>query len=114
MFKFFTSFTKTRFFYIQGTFVNFEIVRIREKLYPIDQVSVKDAASVTCFSWEPTGNRFAYIATDNAGKITIPLFELTKSGKVSEVNTIDKGNARINELRWSPKGNTFVIANLRS
>lgn len=94
--------------------MNFEIVRMREKLYPIDQVSVKDAASVTCFAWEPTGSRFVYIATDNTGKITIPLYELTKSGKVSEVSTFDRGNSRLNELRWSPKGSTFVVANLRT
>ncbi|VDD80514.1 unnamed protein product [Mesocestoides corti] len=97
-----------------GTFVNFELVRMREKLYPIDQVSVKDAATVTCFAWEPTGNRFAYIATDSSGKITIPLYELTKSGKVGEVSIFDRGNSRINELRWSPKGGTFVIASLRT
>lgn len=97
-----------------GTFVNFEIVRLREKLYPIDQISVNDAASVSCFAWEPTGNRFAYIASDNSNKITIPLYGLTKSGKVAELSTFDRGSTRINCLQWSPKGNTFVIADLNT
>ncbi|VDL19753.1 unnamed protein product [Hymenolepis diminuta] len=97
-----------------GTFINFEIVRLREKLYPIDQIAVNDAASVTNFAWEPTGNRFAYIAVDNAGKLTIPLYSLTKSGKVAELATFERGSARINCLKWSPKGSTFVIANLNA
>lgn len=87
---------------------------MREKLYPIDQVSVKDAATVVCFAWEPMGSRFAYIATDAGGKITIPLFELTKSGKVKEVSTFERPNSRVTDLRWSPKGNTFVMANLKT
>ncbi len=87
---------------------------MREKLYPIDQISVKDAASVTCFAWEPKGNRFAYISTDNSSKVTIPLFELTKAGKVKELKTFDQCHSRSNDLRWSPKGNVFVVANLKT
>nr|CDS30771.2 eukaryotic translation initiation factor 3 [Hymenolepis microstoma] len=97
-----------------GTFINLEIVRLREKLFPIDQITVKDATSLTNFAWEPTGNRFAYIAVDNANKNTIPLYSLTKSGKVAELATFERPNTRINCLKWSPKGNIFVVANLNA
>ncbi|KAL7059714.1 hypothetical protein AAHC03_012965 [Spirometra sp. Aus1] len=94
-----------------GTFVNFEIVRMREKLYPVDQVAIKD--SVSCFQWESNGNRFAFVKTGPGGAVSVPIYELTKAGKVREVSVLSRDGSRINELRWSPKGNTFVIANLK-
>ncbi len=83
---------------------------MREKLYPVDQLSVKE--EVSCFGWEPTGNRFAYLATTSTGSITIHIHELMKNGKVREVAALVRGNARLDMLQWSPKGNIFVVANL--
>uniref|UniRef100_A0A183TG83 Eukaryotic translation initiation factor 3 subunit B n=1 Tax=Schistocephalus solidus TaxID=70667 RepID=A0A183TG83_SCHSO len=94
-----------------GTFVNFEIVRMRAKLYPVDQVALKDA--VSCFQWESNGNRFAFVKTGSGGSVSVPIYELTKAGKVREVSVLSRDGTRINDLRWSPKGNTFVIANLK-
>lgn len=96
--------------FVKGTFVNFEIFRMREKLFPVDQIAVKDA--VSCFGWEPTGNRFAYVCTDASGNVTVPIYE-TKSGKVRQVTVLNREKTRITNLIWSPKGSIFILAALR-
>ncbi|VEL36510.1 unnamed protein product [Protopolystoma xenopodis] len=96
---------------VQGTYVNFEIVRMREKLYPVDQFEVKEG--VACFQWEPTGSRFAFLQTSSTNKFSIAIYDCNKSGKVAGVAMLERASTRINELRWSPKGNILVVATLK-
>jgi translation initiation factor 3 subunit B len=51
--------TKTK----KSTFCNLEIFRLREKDTPIQVIEMKD--TVTAFAWEPKGDRFALITTND-------------------------------------------------
>ncbi|KAJ7487710.1 eukaryotic translation initiation factor eIF2A-domain-containing protein [Mycena galericulata] len=51
--------TKTK----KSIFCNLEIFRVREKDYPVEVVELKD--TVTDFSWEPKGERFAIVSSND-------------------------------------------------
>ncbi|CAL8073302.1 unnamed protein product [Calicophoron daubneyi] len=95
-----------------GTFMNLEIVRMREKLYPVDQFDIK--GSMAGFQWEPHGTRFAYIQTAATGRYTVAIHDVPRGASVREVASVEITTARNAELRWSPKGNMLVIAGLKS
>ncbi|KAF7232196.1 hypothetical protein EG68_10574 [Paragonimus skrjabini miyazakii] len=95
-----------------GTYMNLEIVRMREKLYPVDQLGIK--ASVTCFKWEPHGTRFAFVQTVTSGKLSVVIYDVPRGNNIREVVAIEIPSARHNDLRWSPKGDFLVVAGLKS
>ena len=51
--------TKTK----KSTFANLEIFRVREKDIPVEVIEVKD--TVIAFAWEPKGERFTIITTND-------------------------------------------------
>ncbi|TGZ71221.1 hypothetical protein CRM22_002762 [Opisthorchis felineus] len=95
-----------------GTYMNLEIVRMREKLYPVDQLGVK--ASITCFQWEPHGTRFAFLQTVASGKLSVAIHDVPRGSSIREVTVIEVPAARNNELRWAPRGGLLVVASLKS
>uniref|UniRef100_A0A3Q0KGE3 Eukaryotic translation initiation factor 3 subunit B n=1 Tax=Schistosoma mansoni TaxID=6183 RepID=A0A3Q0KGE3_SCHMA len=95
-----------------GTYTNFEIVRLREKLYPVDQLEVK--GTVSNFQWEPCGTRFAFLQSVTSGKLSIAIYDVSRGTNVREVTVLDLASPRTNDLRWSSKGGIIVAAGLRS
>ena len=84
--------TKTK----KSTFANLEIFRVREKDIPVEVIEVKD--TVIAFAWEPKGERFTIITTNdpNYGQPTqgalrtnVSFFylEKPKPGKSGDVGT---------------------------
>ncbi|EJD52175.1 translation initiation factor eIF-3b [Auricularia subglabra TFB-10046 SS5] len=109
--------TKTK----KSIFCNLEIFRIREKDFPVEVVELKD--TVIDFSWEPHGERFAIVSTNdpnygNPGpgvtiRTDVSFYKLER----------DKDNFRLlrnlparstNTVRWSPKGRHVVLATVGS
>ncbi|THD25765.1 Eukaryotic translation initiation factor 3 subunit B [Fasciola hepatica] len=95
-----------------GTYMNLEIVRMREKLYPVDQLGVK--ASITCFQWEPYGTRFAFLQTVSSGRFSVAIYDVPRGNSIREVATLEISAAKQNDLKWSPKGNMLVVAGLKN
>ncbi|KAI7859386.1 eukaryotic translation initiation factor eIF2A-domain-containing protein [Circinella umbellata] len=115
--------TKTK----KSTFANLEIFRVCEKAIPVETLEIKDP--VLAFAWEPQGERFAIITTNDpaygampgAGgaaptiKTGVTFYYLDKSKAVAgfrPLKTVDKKTC--NYLFWSPKGRHIVLATLRS
>ncbi|CAH8872057.1 unnamed protein product [Trichobilharzia szidati] len=95
-----------------GTYTNFEIVRLREKLYPVDQLEVK--ASISNFRWEPCGTRFAFLQTVASGKLSVAIYDVSRGSSIREVCVLDLASVRTNDIRWAPKGGLLVASGLKS
>ena len=102
---------------------NLEIFRIREKGVPVEVVdSIKD--HVINFAWEPKGDRFVFITTNEPiqqtavpPKTSVSFFcpEKIKGpgvGNFKHLRTVDKKNN--NAIYWSPKGRHVVVATIAS
>ncbi|KAG9292843.1 hypothetical protein G9A89_016205 [Geosiphon pyriformis] len=117
--------TKTK----KSTFANLEIFRIREKDIPVEVIEIKD--TVIAFAWEPKGERFAIITTNDPnngqstqGNVTLRTsvsfyyLEKAKAGKGNEnanfklIKTLEKKT--FNSIFWSPRGRHVILATLRS
>ncbi|RGB25416.1 eukaryotic translation initiation factor eIF2A-domain-containing protein [Rhizophagus diaphanus] len=117
--------TKTK----KSTFANLEIFRVREKDIPVEVIEVKDR--VIAFAWEPKGERFAIITTNDPsygqptqGGVTLRTnvsfycLEKPKPGKgggtanFKLIKTLEKKTA--NAIYWSPRGRHVILATLRS
>ncbi|KAI8339083.1 WD40-repeat-containing domain protein [Chlamydoabsidia padenii] len=127
--------TKTK----KSQFANIEIFRVNEKGIPVETLELKDP--VMAFAWEPQGERFATITTNDpnfggnpaaagAGpasggqaapsstlKTTVTFYYLDRTSKSHQtgfrpLKTFDKKTA--NYLFWSPKGRHIVTATLRN
>jgi len=87
---------------------NLEIFRFREKNIPVDIVEVKD--TITKFSWETKGNRFAVLTSDDAG--TRPKMFIYSIGKekTENVAVFDLPSNSYNSFFWAPEGQYFVCA----
>ncbi|CCJ28370.1 unnamed protein product [Pneumocystis jirovecii] len=109
--------TKTK----KSTFTNLEIFRINEKNIPVEVIEIKDM--VINFAWEPNGDRFALITTNDPNFNQGPLintknslsFYCTEKSKGSSGNfkllrTFDKKTC--NGLYWAPHGRFILIATL--
>jgi len=83
---------------------NFEIVRMRSKLYPVEVLEIQ--SDVIAFTWEPDGHRFAVIhGTGNRPDVS---FWTLKKRKLTLLKTLKERVA--NSLYW--QGNTVVLAGL--
>ncbi|KAF2200132.1 eukaryotic translation initiation factor 3 subunit B [Delitschia confertaspora ATCC 74209] len=102
---------------------NLEIFRVREKGVPVEVVdSIKD--KVINFAWEPKGNRFVLITTDEnpaqsavPPKTSVSFFAPEKikggiPGNFKHIKTVEKKNS--NAIHWSPKGRFVVVATILS
>ncbi|KAJ7682801.1 eukaryotic translation initiation factor eIF2A-domain-containing protein [Mycena polygramma] len=109
--------TKTK----KTVFCNLEIFRIREKDFPVEVVELKD--TVLEFSWEPKGERFAIISSNdpNVGnpasgitlKTEISFFQLDRAkGDFRLLRTLPPVTS--NTIRWSPRGRFVVLATVGS
>ncbi|KAG0170780.1 Translation initiation factor 3 subunit b [Apophysomyces sp. BC1034] len=115
--------TKTK----KSTFTNIEIFRVAERGTPVETLEIKDP--VLAFAWEPRGERFATITTNDPAHGTTPgqgqatatlktivtFYYLDKSKAIAgfkPMKTIDKKTS--NYIFWSPKGRHVVLATLRS
>ncbi|PCH40766.1 translation initiation factor eIF-3b [Wolfiporia cocos MD-104 SS10] len=109
--------TKTK----KSIFCNLEIFRIREKDFPVEVVELKD--TVTDFSWEPRGERFALISSNdpnlgNPGpgitiKTDVSFYQLVHGkGDFKLLRTLSSRTS--NTVRWSPRGRHVVLATIGS
>ncbi|KAI0313548.1 translation initiation factor eIF-3b [Amylostereum chailletii] len=109
--------TKTK----KSIFCNLEIFRVREKDFPVEVVELKD--TVTDFSWEPKGERFA-IVSSNDPNVGNPGQGVTVKTDVSFYQ-LDRGkndfkllrtllSRTTNTIRWSPRGRHVVLATVGS
>ncbi|KIP10411.1 hypothetical protein PHLGIDRAFT_65697 [Phlebiopsis gigantea 11061_1 CR5-6] len=109
--------TKTK----KSIFCNLEIFRVREKDFPVEVVELKDA--VTDFSWEPKGERFAIISS-NDPNLGNPAPGVTVKTDVSFYQLVrGKGDFKLlrslpgrtsNTIRWSPRGRHVVLGTVGS
>ncbi|PPQ89380.1 hypothetical protein CVT25_002198 [Psilocybe cyanescens] len=109
--------TKTK----KSIFCNLEIFRMREKDYPVEVVELKD--TVMDFSWEPKGERFAIVSSNdpNLGnpapgvtiKTDVSFYQLDH-GK-NDFRLLRTLSSRTsNAIRWSPRGRHVVLATVGS
>ncbi|OJT11372.1 Eukaryotic translation initiation factor 3 subunit B [Trametes pubescens] len=109
--------TKTK----KSIFCNLEIFRVREKDYPVEIVELKD--TVTDFSWEPKGERFALVSSSdpnlgNPGpgitiKTDVSFYQLDRTkGDFKPLKTLPARTS--NTVRWSPRGRHVVLATVGS
>ncbi|KAJ6519931.1 hypothetical protein C8R45DRAFT_953296 [Mycena sanguinolenta] len=110
--------TKTK----KSIFCNLEIFRVREKDYPVEVVELKD--TVTDFSWEPKGERFAIVSSNdpnlgNPGpgitiKTDVSFYQLDPHGKNDFKLLRTLSSRTSNAIRWSPRGRHVVLATVGS
>ncbi|KAF8591896.1 translation initiation factor eIF-3b [Ramaria rubella] len=120
--------TKTK----KSIFCNLEIFRVREKDFPVEVVELKDprdshadanADTVTDFSWEPRGERFAIVSSNdpnlgNSGpgatiRTDVSFYQLERGkGDFKLLKTLP--NRSSNTIRWSPRGRHVVLATVGS
>ncbi|KAI0301744.1 translation initiation factor eIF-3b [Multifurca ochricompacta] len=109
--------TKTK----KSIFCNLEIFRVREKDFPVEVVELKD--TVTDFSWEPKGERFAIVSSSdpnlgNPGpgvtiKTDVSFYQLDRSkNDFKPLRTL--AGRTTNTIRWSPRGRHVVLATVGS
>ncbi|KAI0253691.1 translation initiation factor eIF-3b [Lactifluus subvellereus] len=109
--------TKTK----KSIFCNLEIFRVREKDFPVEVVELKD--TVTDFSWEPKGERFAIVSSSdpnlgNPGqgttiKTDVSFYQLDHSKNDFKLLRTLAGRTT-NTIRWSPRGRHVVLATVGS
>ncbi|EJF62267.1 translation initiation factor eIF-3b [Dichomitus squalens] len=109
--------TKTK----KSIFCNLEIFRVREKDFPVEVVELKD--TVTDFSWEPKGERFALVSSSdpnlgNPGpgitiKTDVSFYQHERSkGDFKLLKSLPGRTS--NTVRWSPRGRHVVLATVGS
>lgn len=109
--------TKTK----KATYCNLEVFRVREKAIPIQVIEIKD--TVTAFAWEPKGDRFALITSNDPAlnqdivgstvKTAISFYQLDpRKGDFIQLAQFDQKNC--NRIFWSPRGRHVVFATLGS
>ncbi|KAL4245822.1 translation initiation factor 3 subunit B [Abortiporus biennis] len=109
--------TKTK----KSIFCNLEIFRVREKDFPVEVVELKD--TVSDFSWEPKGERFAIVSTSDPNygnpapgitlKTDVSFYQLERGkGDFKLLRTLP--NRTSNTIRWSPRGRHVVLATVGS
>ena len=105
----------------KATFCNLELFRLREKDYPVEVIEHKDY--VPSFAWEPNGNRFAIVSTNDPNfgqnvpgavvKYTVSFYQPDpKKGDFTPIKHLEGKVA--NTLMWSPRGRHIVLATMGS
>ncbi|KAG0145988.1 hypothetical protein CROQUDRAFT_657918 [Cronartium quercuum f. sp. fusiforme G11] len=110
--------TKTK----KTTYCNLELFRVRDKSFPVDVIEIKD--TVTAFAWEPKGNRFVLITTNDPNiaqgpapgqtiKTSVHFYGVDpKKGDFRLLKSFDGKSC--NSVHWSPKGRHVITATLES
>jgi translation initiation factor 3 subunit B len=105
----------------KSMYTSLEFFRVSEKNIPVEIVELKQV--VINFAWEPKGDRFVFITTDEAvaGAAVAPKTNVhfyapekvkTGVGEWSVVKVNEKKNS--NAIYWSPKGRFVLIATVHS
>lgn len=106
-----TKVSKSKTGKIQTGATNLEIIRMREKNYPVDTVEIKD--TVKTFAWETGGRRFGVITTDADGHRPKIIFYKLGTEKCEEVARLDLPVASsYTNIFWAPLGQYFVLAGM--
>lgn len=93
-------------------FTGFELFRIRDKGVPVDNIEIQE--QVHAFSWEPVNNKFVIIHGEApATSMSVYAMKYSKDlgAHVKLLHCAEKKS--FNTIFWSPRGNNFIIANLR-
>ena len=109
--------TKTK----KATYCNLEVFRVREKAIPIQVIEIKD--TVTAFAWEPKGDRFALITSNDPTlgqeligstiRTSINFYQLDpRKGDFVHLKSFDQKTC--NRIFWSPRGRHVVFGTLGS
>jgi translation initiation factor 3 subunit B len=90
---------------------------MREKDIPIDVVELKPSEEMTNLFWEPVGNHFALLVTENSTPY-LSFYEVqtrnVTSAAAAEVKLLKRLEAKgVNHVFWSPKGRFCVLAGIR-
>ena len=90
---------------------------MREKDIPVDVVEMKVSEELTSLYWEPKGNKFAIIATENSNSF-VYFYEVEKNSATSAtaaaVKVLKHFEAKgVNVVKWSPKGRVCVLGGIR-
>jgi translation initiation factor 3 subunit B len=107
-----TKVSKSKTGKVQYGATNLEIIRMREKNYPVDTVEIKE--TVKTFHWETGGSRFGVITTDADGHRPQLRFFVLGTEKCTNVATIDLPTPSYNSIFWAPLGQYFVVAAMGS
>merc|ERR1711957_1148440 len=98
-------------------YTNFELFRVTAKDVPVEVLEFKD--QVHAFAWEPNGCCFVVLhgeppridvsfytmGAEADKKVGVPL-------QCEKITTLEKKG--VNEVRWSPRGNSLILAGLRN
>lgn len=99
-------------------YTNFEIFRVTEKDVPVEVLEFKDP--VHSFAWEPMGHRFIVLHGDPP-RIDVSFYTMGDPAahrkpsvplQVEKIQTLTKKT--VNDVRWSPKGHTVLLAGLKN
>lgn len=100
---------------------NLEIFRMREKDIPVEVVEPKD--TVTEFAWEPKGERFILISTNDpnygTGQVGVQIrtdvsfWQLDRNRNDFRMLKSLSGKT-INVIRWSPRGRHVILSTMGS
>lgn len=106
-----TKVSKSKTGKIQTGATNLEIIRMREKNFPVDTIEIKE--TVKTFAWETGGSRFGVITTDSDGHRPKLMFYKLGTEKCESVASIDLPPASCyTHIHWAPLGQYFVLAGM--
>lgn len=83
-----------------------EIFRVMEKNVPVETIDIKD--TVKSFHWEPKGNRFCMLTTDEQGHNLKAVFYAITIGETKQVASFDL-HVGIGFVCWAPAGQYLVL-----
>lgn len=102
---------KERFSKELNFFTTFQIFRMEEKGYPIEELEFDKKDPVQAFAWNPSGPHFAVIHGRSA-KSDVSVYEVHKTADLQKLKTLEARSC--NSLLWSPVGDFLVLANAKS
>lgn len=88
---------------------NFELFRMRQKNIPVETIEVSEA--ITEFAWEPYGDMFIIIHSNDAHDKNIS-FYVMKNDSAKKLKTLEK--RPIDRVFWSSQGRFVVMTNTHS
>ncbi|KAJ3270097.1 Translation initiation factor 3 subunit b [Terramyces sp. JEL0728] len=98
------------------TITSFEVFRMKEKDIPVDVVELKVTEELNELYWEPMGNKFAILLTENNNQ-TLNFYEVqSKSAATTAIGVkhLKQLDAKgFSNVFWSPKGRFCVLAGLK-
>jgi len=95
------------------TYTNFELFRCADKEIPVEVLEFSNA--IHGFAWEPKGTRFCVLHGDPP-RLDVSFYTMgnrhEKQPQCTLLHRLEK--KAVNEIRWSPKGTSVILAGLRT